>query len=208
MCSVYVMYNKRKTIEVRTMNKKLIMLMAAALALLSARGQVVGFTNYGEYEPVTITLSDNQTSLNKVFVVYDIDGVGMTYTASTDLPVVWKTYNDEPIGGVIHQGRVTKLPQVKANQGYKIVEGYDSITHYYWVVNYAEHYLELNDLFINNEEPCKLLTLRVDGIGDAIRYDEVNGRHMTLDREIKLYYNSLEWDGESKWKPKTMEETF
>ncbi len=52
------------------MNKRMISLMVAALALLSASGQVV-FSNYGNYKPIEIRLSDNHTSLNRIYVLYD-----------------------------------------------------------------------------------------------------------------------------------------
>ena len=74
------------------MNKRLITLMAAALALLSASGQV-SFTSVGEHEPIVINLSDNHTSLNKIYVVYDTEGVGMTYTATSGDVVHWQTYD-------------------------------------------------------------------------------------------------------------------
>ena len=189
----------------RTMNKRIIMLMAAALALLSASGQV-GFIGYGQYAPIDTTLSYNHTSLNKIFVVYDTNGVGMTYTASTNERVVWKGFDDEPIFGVIHEGRVTTLPQVIPNKGYKIQEG-DSV-HYYWVVNYADYPLELNDMSINDEAPCNLLTFNIDGHGDAIPYYEVNGHRQVLDREIKLSYNTLVWDDSTHWQEQKVVETF
>ena len=63
------------------MNKKLVMLMVAALALLSASGQVV-FTNVGEYPIIEVT-PDRSTGLDKIYVVYDTNGVGMTFDSST-----------------------------------------------------------------------------------------------------------------------------
>ena len=135
------------------MNKRMIMLMAAALALLSARGQTVEFTGWEEpYSPYEKHLSDNQGSLNKVFVVYNSAGVGMKYTAITDEPVVWKDFNDNPIEGIIHEGRVTRLPQVKADMGYKIVEGNSTYTHYYWVVDYTNYPLDIISMSYRSEE--------------------------------------------------------
>ena len=64
------------------MNKRLISIMAAALALLSASGQVA-FTNVGEHPVIEVT-PEISTGLNKIYVVYDTDGVGMTYTAPTN----------------------------------------------------------------------------------------------------------------------------
>ena len=64
------------------MNKKLISLMAAALTLLSASGQLT-FTGVGKYPVIEVTPDLAMTGLHKIYVVYDTDGVGMTYTSSS-----------------------------------------------------------------------------------------------------------------------------
>ena len=195
------------------MNKKLVTLMVAALALLSARGQVVAFPGDNIQHPyIEISLSNNHTSLNKIYVLYNTDGVGMTYTATSDEPVVWKTYDSrgaaysEEITGIRHEGMVTTLDQVIPNKGYVIEEG--TTPTYLWVVNYADYYLELNDLFYNNESPCNLVSFSVDGHGDAIHYYEINGSRQVLDREIKLSYNTLVWDDSTHWQEEPVIETF
>ena len=178
------------------MNKRLISLMAAALALLSAAGGQVEFTGVGAYPVIVDTLSDNHTSLSRVFVVYNTDGVGMTYTATSNDPVVWQTYDSRGASypediSVRHVGSKTILDQVIPNKGYIITEGYT--TNYYWVVNYADYPLEFNSLFFDSEKPCSLLSFDIDGQADAIPYYEVNGKRQVLDREIKLSYNNLVW---------------
>ena len=195
------------------MNKRLISLMAAALALLSASGQVE-FTGYGNYQPFEITLSNNHTSLNKIYVVYDTEGVSMTFNSATGEPAKWETYNyvngtrvDEPVSGVRWNGMATTLDKIIPNKGYIITEG--TTPFYCWVVNYADYYLELNDIFYNNEAPCSLITLNVDGRGDAIYYYEINGgAPRVLDREIELTYNTLVWDDSTHWQEQPVVESF
>jgi len=184
------------------MNKRMISLMAAALALLSASGQVQfagGTTSL--YPPIEIKLSDNHTSLNRVYVLYDIDGVSMSFNSSTGEPAKWENYYyqngnrvDEPVTGVRWNGMATTLDKIIPNRGYIITEG--NTPFYCWVVNYADYPLELNDMFINNEAPCNLITISVDGHGDAIPYYEINGQRQVLDREIKLAYENetFMWD--------------
>ena len=185
------------------MNKRIIMLMAAALALLSASGQVA-FTGWGKYKPIEITLSENHTSLNKVFVLYKTDGVGMTYTATTNAKVEWYSFDEQgaayrqKINGITYAGPVSTLPQVK-DKGYIIYEG--DTPHYYWVVNYDDYYLELNDLFAFGEDtPRDPVSFRVDGNCDDIPYVEINGNPRKLDREMELSYYTLEWkESVPKW---------
>ena len=193
------------------MNKRIIMLMATALALLSASGHV-DFTGVGQYRVIEESLSDNHTSLNKIYILYDTDGVGMTYTATTGEDVTWYSYDahswadPQPINGIIHAGVVTTLPQVLPNKGYIIYEG--TTPTYVWVVNYADYYMSLNDIFFESVKPCTLLKLRVDGVAPKIPYTEINGRTMVLDRELELSYTTLAWDDSTHWQEKTVIEKF
>ena len=193
------------------MNKRMISLMAAALALLSASGQVE-FTGVGEH-PVIEVIPETATGLNKIYVVFDTDGVEMSFNSSAGEPATWESYyyRDgslviETIPGIRWNGMATKLSHIIPNMGYKITEG--TTPFYCWVVNYADYFLELNDLFYNNEAPCSLISFHVDGHGDAIPYYSIDGRRQVLDREIKLTYNTLVWDDSTHWQEQEIIENF
>ena len=157
------------------------------------------FTGVGQY-PVIELIPEESTGLDKIFVVYNTDEVKMNYTASTDDAVKWERFDYssgqfiiEGLTDTTHTGNVTTLNHVISNTGYRITEG--SQINYYWVVNYADHYMELNDVSINDEAPCNLLTINVDGHADAIYYYTVNGNRQVLDRDIKLRYYTQVWNG-------------
>ena len=157
------------------------------------------FTGVGQY-PVIELIPEESTGLDKIFVVYNTDEVKMNYTASTDDAVKWERFDYssgqfiiEGLTDTTHTGNVTTLNHVIPNTGYRITEG--SQINYYWVVNYADHYMELNDVSINDEAPCNLLTINVDGHADAIYYYTVNGNRQVLDRDIKLRYYTQVWNG-------------
>ena len=180
------------------MNKRLISLMAAALALLSASGQVV-FSNYGEHKPIEIRLSDNHTSLNRIYVLFDTDGVEMTVNSTTGVPATWENYDYhngnlvmQPIPGLRWNGMSTKLDRIIPNIGYKIQEGTNP-PFYCWVVNYADYFMTLNDFSWGSENSCSLVSFNLDGQADAIPYYDINGNRRVLDREIKLSYDNLVW---------------
>ncbi|MBR5685593.1 MAG: gliding motility-associated C-terminal domain-containing protein [Muribaculaceae bacterium] len=193
------------------MNKRMIMLMAVALALLSASGQV-SFTRVGEHHVIEVTPDKSTTGLDMLYVVFDTQGVGMTYTATTNEAVTWYTFEShggediEEITGITHTGSLTTLEQVLPNRGYEIVEG--TTPYYFWVVNYADYYMELNDMFYNSELPCSLISFNIDGQADAIPYYSVHGHRQVLDREIKLSYNTLEWDDSTHWQEVPVVESF
>jgi len=199
------------------MNKRTIMLMATALALLSVRGQV-SFVGTMEH-PVKVkevTPDKSETGLDKIFVVYDTDGVGMTFPSTTGERAKWYTYDADTWGSPVEisnvgwDGSMTKLSQVIPNIGYIIEEGTDR--KYYWVVNYADYPLELNDMFINNELPCNLLTFNIDGQGDAIPYYSIHGKRQVLDRDIQLTYTNATfvWDDliRGHWEDSDVVESF
>lgn len=157
------------------------------------------FTGVGQY-PVIELIPEESTGLDKIFVVYNTDEVKMNYTASTDDAVKWERFDYssgqfiiEGLTDTTHTGNVTTLNHVIPNTGYRITEG--SQINYYWVVNYADHYMELNDVSINDEAPCNLLTINVDGHADAIYYYTVYGNRQVLDRDIKLRYYTQVWNG-------------
>lgn len=187
------------------MNKRIIMLMAAVLALLSASGQVE-FTggSLATYSPIVAPESTNDF---KIYVIYDIQDVVMHYQSETgERPKVcsFESYPDE-IDGVQWNGFETTLNRVREG-GYIIND-----TYRFWVVNYADHYLVINGLSINDESPCDLIKLDVDGRGDAITYKTYGGNSHVLDRKIELKYNTLEFINDStnsRWEQVEVIDTF
>lgn len=140
------------------------------------------------------------TGLNKVYVLYDTDGVGMTYTADTENPVTWYTYGDqgggyaEELEGVQHDGLTTSIAQVLPNKGYIIEEGTSRL--YIWVANYADFRLQLNGASVESDGDCGSATIRIDGSGPDIVFYTITGVRKTMDRGITLSYNNLVWGGD------------
>ena len=189
------------------MNKKLISLMAAALALLSASGQVE-FTGVGEHHVIELT-PEKSTGVDKIYVLFDINGVEMKFNSSTGEPAKWETFTYqnnklvmEPVVDVRWNGLATTLSKIIPNIGYKIDDGNHPF--YCWVVNYADYYMTVNGISFNNEAPCNLVSFNIDGQADAIHY----GKSQTLDREIELTYQTLEWDDSLHWQSKDVVEPF
>jgi len=192
------------------MNKRIIMLMAAALALLSASAQVT-FTGVGKYPVIEVT-PDMSTGLNKIFVIYDTDGVGMNFHSPMSERAEWCSFDSRggAFADTIHEiqwdGYSTTLAQVKPNTGYIITVGTDRF--YYWVVNYADYMMSLNDMFCESVQPCSLLKLRVDGTAPKIPYATINGHTMVLDRKLELSYTTLHWDDSTHWEEQPVLETY
>lgn len=193
------------------MKKGIISIVMAILSLLTVSGQVT-FTGVEPYPVIEVTPAMG-TGLDKIYVIYNTNGVGMTYHSSSGEQAVWYSYDSrgadyaEEITDISCDSSVTSLSQVLPNSGYIIVEGNERYC--FWVVNYADYYLELNDMYFNPQTSCDLLSFNVDGHADAIPYYTTDGRRQVLDREIKLSYNTLVWNNdEANWWEQRMVETF
>ena len=190
------------------MNKRMIMLMAAALALLSASGQVE-FS--GASDSVIEITPELNTGVDKIYVVYNTQGVSMTYTATTDEAVIWKCYdlNNSRYPEEIDVSRVGSTTSLTLDgswpgRGYIIEEGIRSFK--FWVVNYADYFLHINEMSFNTD--CSLMTIDFDGQGANIPYARAySDNRYVLDREIKLHYNTLVWEG-GTWVEQAVDTSF
>ena len=193
------------------MNIKRFSTIVAFLVALAAQAQV-SFT--GNNKEVFDEIPAKSTGLNHIYVLYDTNGVGMTYTASTGETVTWAEFGaqgaayEQEITNIQRSGRETTLSQVTPGKGYHIKEGLERET-YVWVINYADYYLRLINVIPDEKSDCGSTTINIQGKGDAIPYYTINGVHKTLSRELKLNFNTLRWDDdEVQWLKVDTTETF
>ena len=177
------------------MKKIFLLIIVAVLASVSGWAQV---SFVGGSHEVYDLIPEKNTGLNHIYVLYNTQGVGMQYRATSDTPVVWYSFGSqgggyaEEISGITTDGRTTTLAQVVAGQGYIIEEGTNRT--YVWVVNYADHYLRFNSISALAPEDCGTATLSIDGSADEISYFTITGVRRVLSREIKLNFRTLVWD--------------
>lgn len=183
------------------MNKRMISLMAAALTLLSASGQVEFTGPGGQPAHVVEVTPESNTDLKKIYVVYDTEGVQMSYRSSTGERATWSTYTYrngglemEHLTDVRWNGMSTTLDRIRNNVGYEIRE--NNRPYYYWVINYADYQLELNTLS-EPEFSCEALRFYLDGRAEPIYFYEPGGQRHVLDRQIELSYKTLKWDDDA-----------
>ena len=179
-------------------NAKYLLMAILAMGVSSAMAQV---SFEGNEKPVYVEGKSSNTGEMAVYVLYSAQGVSMLYTASIDPDnVSWqeivindlgeRVYNDIEVA---HNGNVTSLAQVKTDQGYIIKEG-DSKTTYLWVIDYSKYRLHIISASVDQaESDCGTAILHVEGTGPEIKYDGTK----TLDREIKVTYNTLSWDSDN-----------
>lgn len=175
-------------------------LTAASLVLaLPSMAALSSISFEGTSRKVIEIEPEKSTGLNSIFVVPEIDGVEIRYKSSgSPQNVKWYKYSN--LGGGYAEEIVAQAPDNSTSvlknpigdMGY-IIEDNDK-RFYFWVVNYSNHPFSLYSVKGADSQDCDSSELRVNGNGDAIHYFTINGQQKTLSREIKIIYNTLQWD--------------
>lgn len=181
------------------MNKPSILILSLTLSgAISGTHAAVTFT--GNTLPVLTEQPPASTGLNDIFVIDNIRGVTAQYTGSGANTVKWYRYSS--MGGgyaeevaSIQNGSLSTLSNLEGNMGYIVEDG--TSRYYFWVVNYANSPLMLNDLGISPESDCVNTMLIPEGLGNKITYYSINGAPQTLSRDIELTYTTLTWDNDA-----------
>lgn len=191
--------------------KRLLIIIFSLLAVISAMAGSVTFQ--GNNKRVLNEKPEASTGLNDVFVLYNTNGVSITYNASTTQQVTWYRFNNlgggfaEQINGVVTNGKTSTLSNVESDMGYIVEEG--TTRYYFWIVDYSRHYFDIDALNISSEQECDRVALNPIGKADAIKYYTINGQAKELNREVVLTYTSLAYDeNSSNYNPIEVTETY
>ena len=146
---------------------------------------------------------DASTGLDEVVVVYNTEGVKLSYTSTSSTTVKWSKFGNmgggyaEPITSVTYSGLISTIDASKEDAGY-IIEDTGRF-YYFWVVNYANHYMTANNLTVGPESDCSMAQLLFSGTAGHIYYYSINGRQMELNRDIEIAYNTLRFDENTEY---------
>ncbi len=193
------------------MRKSIISLILLSAAFIHVMPQQISFM--GSSRAVFEEKPEASTGLDKIYVIYDCDGVSMNYVQrNSGATVTWYAYGErgggyaEVVNGIERiDNMTTSLPQVEANRGYIIEEGTDRT--YVWVFDYSDYSLTLSDIGFDLVRDCGTARLFVGGSGREMTYYTINGIPRQLDRGLTLTYRTLEWDETNEsWEEITVEE--
>lgn len=152
----------------------------------------------------------SSTGLEEVCVAYSTEGLKVAFPAASASAVRWMRYSNlgggyaEEVTGVTFADGMSVLGNVEGDMGYIVETG--GRQYCFWVVDYSRHRLAVSSISEATEKDCSLTMLDVEGSGDEIAYFSINGRRMTLDRDIRLAYRSLVADNENLSYTETQEE--
>ena len=165
---------------------------------LTASAQVSFTVSNGNAIAIT---PDKTTGLETVFVIDNSAGdATISYTAtSASSTVTWEQWSSQggayatPVSGLSHPGSVWSITAPAADTGFTITE--NGRSRMFWVVNYANHYLDLQELTVeaDNADFCNSTTLQFHGNASPIRYFTINGRPLELSRDLKLRFLTQEY---------------
>ncbi len=175
--------------------KKIIISCAVAVVCCLHGNAQISFNN-NPLQAISIEPATS-TGLDAIYVINTTAGVTMSYT-STNGTASWYRFSSlggayaEPVSTISVVGNVSTIALGDSDMGYIVEDG--DRRHYYWVVNYNNHRLSLDNLEISDESGCDRTFLNVIGSGGRIAYYTINGRPLELSRELSLSYKTLEYD--------------
>lgn len=139
------------------------------------------------------------TGLEAVYVLDTTAGVSGVWESKSNSI---KCYRFSQMGGAYAEeiattknGNTFTFGLSAGDMGY-IVEDGGSRT-YFWVTDYSSHALVLGSLHLSSEQDCSSIALDFGGSAEEIAYYTINGRRMTLSRELTLSYTTLIFDDEN-----------
>lgn len=177
----------------------IIILMAAGGIMMPLSAATLTW-NGADRSVINVTPASS-TGLDQICVVYTTQGLSVGVAASSSADVKWSRFSNlgggyaEELTDVTYSSGMSVLNHVEGDMGYIVETG--GRQYCFWVVDYSKHPLALNAVTESDEKDCSFTMLDVDGSGDEIVYYTVNGRRMTLDREIKVAYRTLTADAEN-----------
>lgn len=143
---------------------------------------------------------ETSTGLNDLFVVYEVSGLTMTYHANSQ-NVEWYKFSNlggayaEKLTDVKQSGNDYSVSGFEGNMGYYVED--NNRRYYYWIIDYSAHYPQFSSLEPSQQQGCDMTELSFAGKCDKITYYTINGQAKTLNRDVVLSYNTLEFDESS-----------
>ena len=165
-----------------------------------------GLTFQGNSLPVVAVSPSPSSGLETVYVLSETSGVTVSYDGATS--VKWSRFGANGAAYAEQMATSQSIALDRADYGY--IAEVDGKEHYFWIVNYQNHYFDVTSLQPDqSQSDCQRTFLSFEGTAAPIIYYTINGRNQELDREIRLRYTSLSYDSDaSYYRPVEIEESF
>ena len=167
--------------------------------VFSASGADISFT--GNKEEIVTIEPEKSTGLDRIYVAFSTDGLSAVFSDANATSARWYRYSNlgggyaEEITGAINENGTSTLMNIEGDMGY-IIEYGDS-RFCFWLVDYSKHVFDIASVAPSVTQDCNETTLDIEASAEPIHYYSINGRQLTLPRDIEVSYYNLEWDFES-----------
>ena len=148
------------------------------------------------FAPIEVNPESN-TGLEAIYVLDSTAGIRASYTSTSGGSITWKRFSN--LGGGFAEdvayttnGNTTSIALAAGDMGYIIED--NGRQHCFWIVDYSQHHLSLGSLTPADERDCGRQVLDFTGNADEIVYYTINGRRVTLSRDLELTYSTLVFD--------------
>lgn len=173
------------------------MALGAVLSLFAAGAQALDFQNASD-TPVEVT-PEASTGLERLYVLRSAAGVRVSYPSAS---AKWSKFGAaggayaEPLQAAAGAGE-SSIVLDAGDCGIIVDDG--ARQHCYWITDYAGHEFRIDGLDPSDGDyACDNTVLGFRGEAGAIHYYSINGRELTLDREIAVTYPTLVYDEEAR----------
>lgn len=169
--------------------------------LAMSHGAMAADLNFSTSSPKPISITpDKNTGLDKIYVLYDMDNVSVSYRSNSD-KVKWYQYDNlgggyaEEVSSTYNNG-ISMLDKPVGDKGYIVEDG--DRRYYFWIVDYSSKRFVLHSVEYSPDSGCDETILDIDCEAAPIIYYTINGQRRTLDRNIRIDYLNLTWDKENE----------
>lgn len=177
--------------------KLILIILFTFLPVLNCYPYKVDFT--GTDKEVIIDEPSSSTGLQYVYIVYDIKSVSSMRISGLPVSDVNGLQIYSNLGGGYGQeisystaGTDLIIDNPKGDCGYIISTSSGNLC--FWVVDYSQHIYSVDMITPSEKKLCESTEFEISGNANAIRYYSISGKPCTLSREIKLTYNSLQYE--------------
>lgn len=160
----------------------------AILLLLACAPAAHALSFQGSAFKVIEIPAEASTGLDAVWVVRDAAGVEVTCDGGA---ASWSSFGAS--GAAYARDFASGVASIRLEGGdCGLIVDDGSRPRYYWIVDYSRHELELESAAASDGDyGCDRVQIAVQGSADAIHYYSINGRELTLDRDIAVQYPTL-----------------
>ena len=153
-------------------------------------------------EPIQVSAPASAGLDLGIYIVPDTENLRISFSSSAASDIKWYSFSNlgaayagelTPAGSDGSSSWITPAP---GDMGYVIEEG--GRNHYLWLVDYSRHPFTDGSITEAQEQECGRTALDCTASADEIVYYSINGRRLTLSRDISISYNTLEWSDDEQ----------